>query len=282
MNTEGSTTGAHEFVASKRANLYPRGYHRCLQCDRRRDEHDAAPIHRTSAPAEPKYVTSKEDCERNIKGVCEGCGGPLTAIETVDNSGRPTYWQGCEHCSCFRSGVERKYFEIARKLVEGREIVPYSHMCRVEYENTPERLDYFFDSQTAGLSHLIRRIHKLLEPVSDTPAPSEAREVPEPVTQKESFAQIVRATISPLKGVVADELYRDIFIRVLALYTTTKALNRSTHESEVEKLREALRASAEMLHKVGRALGHKQSFEECDKASCAAARAALPSVEGEE
>lgn len=127
-----------------------------------------AVIH-TSATVEAtprEYVTTKEQCEANIKGVCEGCGGELTAIETVDNSRRPTFWQGCEHCSCFRAGVERKYFEIARKLVEDRVIVPYGHMCRVEYENTPERLDYYFDSQTAGLSHTIKRIDHLLNPKS--------------------------------------------------------------------------------------------------------------------
>lgn len=111
----------------------------------------------------PEYVTTKEQCERNIKGVCEGCGGTLTAIETVDNSGRPTFWQGCEHCSCFRSGVEPEYFRIARQLVETREIEPYSHMDRFEYENSPDRLQYYLDSQTAGLSHRIKKIHKMLE-----------------------------------------------------------------------------------------------------------------------
>src|ERR1043165_4285896 len=31
----------HEFVEpSERASLYPRGYHRCLRCDTRRDEHE--------------------------------------------------------------------------------------------------------------------------------------------------------------------------------------------------------------------------------------------------
>lgn len=110
-----------------------------------------------------EYVITKEECEQNIKGVCEGCGGALSAIETVDNARRPTFWQGCEHCSCFRAGVERKYFEVARKLVENRKLVPYSHiLCRVEYENTPERLSYYLDSQTAGLSHTIKRIETLL------------------------------------------------------------------------------------------------------------------------
>jgi hypothetical protein len=112
---------------------------------------------------EKQYITTKEECEKNISGVCEGCGGLLTAIETVDNSGRPTFWQGCEHCSSFRSGVLPLYFKIARKLVEEDKMLPYSHMKRSEYEDTPERLQYFFDSQTAGLSREISYIHRLIE-----------------------------------------------------------------------------------------------------------------------
>lgn len=110
-----------------------------------------------------KFVTTREECQRNIRGVCEGCGGPLVPIETVDNSGRPTFWQGCEPCSCFRSGVDEKYFRIARKMVEDGKIIPYSHMRRGEYENTPQRLAYYLHSQTAGLSHTIKRIHRLLQ-----------------------------------------------------------------------------------------------------------------------
>lgn len=110
------------------------------------------------------YVTTKEECEAKIGIlVCEGCGGKLEALETVDNSGAPTFWVGCKHCSCFRGGVLRQYFEVAREIVERGDMVPYSHMSRHEYEDTPERLSYWLDSQTAGLSHDIARIHKLLE-----------------------------------------------------------------------------------------------------------------------
>lgn len=116
-----------------------------------------------SSIATDEFIVTKEECERKIKGVCEGCGGRLSAIQTVDNIGRPTFWQGCEHCSCFRGGVERKYFEVARKLVEEGSLLPYGHMCRPDYEDTPERLAYYLDSQTAGLSHVIQRIHGLLE-----------------------------------------------------------------------------------------------------------------------
>jgi len=112
--------------------------------------------------AENEYKTTKEECEANIRGVCEGCGGKLTPIETVDNSGAPTFWQGCERCSSFRSGVDEKYFKVARYLVEAGELLPYGHMCRRKYEDSPERLAYYLDTQTAGLSHTIWRIDHLL------------------------------------------------------------------------------------------------------------------------
>lgn len=108
-------------------------------------------------------MITKEQCEKTIKGVCEGCGGKLEAIDTIDNSGVPTFWVGCNHCKCFRGGIESLYFEVARELVDNGEPLPYSHMQRADYEDTPERLAYYKDSQTAGLSRKIREIHQLLE-----------------------------------------------------------------------------------------------------------------------
>lgn len=109
------------------------------------------------------YKTTKEECEKKIQGVCEGCGGKLEPIETVDNANHPTFWVGCMHCMCFRSGVEEKHFKIARKLVEDNAITPYQHMHISEYENSQEKLNYYYDSQTAGLSHIIARIDKMLK-----------------------------------------------------------------------------------------------------------------------
>ena len=110
-----------------------------------------------------KYITTKEECEKSIRGVCGGCGGTLEPIETVDNSGNPTYWIGCNHCQCFRGGVEEKHFKIARKLIENNEMMPYGHMDKGEYEETPEQLEYYFATQTAGLSCMIARIDFLLK-----------------------------------------------------------------------------------------------------------------------
>jgi len=42
-----------------------------------------------------KYITTKEECQKSISGVCEGCGGELEPMETEDNAGNPTYWIGC-------------------------------------------------------------------------------------------------------------------------------------------------------------------------------------------
>ena len=110
-----------------------------------------------------KYQVTKKQCQASIVGVCEGCGGKLEPLKTVNNSGEPTYWVGCNHCSCFRTGVDKMYWKIARDLVERNELIPYPHMPRFEYEDTPERLSYWLDTQTSRLSLDIRYIHKLLE-----------------------------------------------------------------------------------------------------------------------
>lgn len=110
-----------------------------------------------------EYVVTKEQCEQNIKGVCEGCGGPLVAMETVDNAGNPTHWTGCPKCCKFRQGIDAKYFKIARKLVEENIIRPYGHMVRCDYEDSPSRLEYYLETQTAGLVFTIQYIDGLLK-----------------------------------------------------------------------------------------------------------------------
>jgi hypothetical protein len=110
-----------------------------------------------------RYQVTKKQAEARIKGVCEGCGGKLEVLKTVNNSGEPTYWVSCSHCSCFRNGVDRVYWELARELIEKNEMIPYSHMSRHEYEDYPERLEYWFDSQCARLSIDIMYLHNLLK-----------------------------------------------------------------------------------------------------------------------
>ena len=109
-----------------------------------------------------EYVTTREECAKTIKGVCEGCGGELEPIKTVDNSGAPTFWVGCQHCSSFRGGVEERIFKIARQLVESGEMKGYDHMSRADYENDPDKLSYYLDTQTAELCRKVERIEYLL------------------------------------------------------------------------------------------------------------------------
>ena len=72
-----------------------------------------------------EYITTKEQCEKNIEKlgnvVCPYCGRKLQAIETVDNAGIPTYWIGCMHgrndLGHFTGGVIPDVFETAKKIV---------------------------------------------------------------------------------------------------------------------------------------------------------------------
>ena len=109
------------------------------------------------------YGGSQEECEKSIHGVCPGCGGPLRAMETVDNAENPTFWVGCEECNRFREGVEPKHFRVARMLVEEERLIPFSHMRKWEYEGNIEDLDYYYKVQTAALSPLICYIENLLK-----------------------------------------------------------------------------------------------------------------------
>lgn len=107
---------------------------------------------------EKEYKTTKEECWDRIKGVCDGCGGELVPMETVDNSDSPTYWAGCEHCSKFCWGVDKKVWEIARKLVLERNWRPYSSMSEGDYKTEAEK-EYWLDSQTAGA---VRQVYDVI------------------------------------------------------------------------------------------------------------------------
>lgn len=107
-----------------------------------------------------EYVTTKEECEANIDGVCPGCGGPITAIETVDNFNQPTYWQGCEHCFVFTEGYPLEIHKVARLLVQSDTLVPYRY---VDKGVTEQQQAVWLDVQTRGAAYIIRRAVRLLE-----------------------------------------------------------------------------------------------------------------------
>jgi len=117
------------------------------------------------------YTITREECEKTIRGVCEGCGGKLEPIKTVDNAGSPTFWVSCQHCQSYRAGVEERIFKIARQLVESGEMRGYHHMSPADYPDGEKR-DYYLDTQTAEMSRQVSRIEFLLS-VSRSPLDKE-------------------------------------------------------------------------------------------------------------
>lgn len=105
----------------------------------------------------PEYKTTKEQCEANINGVCAGCGGKVEAMETVDNSGDPTYWSGCHDCNHFENGTDQHVFNIASKMVE-QGYVEYPHMDRIDANSSDEEKRHFTTCQTRGTCRIVGRI----------------------------------------------------------------------------------------------------------------------------
>lgn len=71
-------------------------------------------------------MTEQEVIEK-VKGlVCDGCGGPLKPLATVDNSGNPTHWPVCEQCSKYCWGVGEQTFRICREMFN-RGLRAYHH-----------------------------------------------------------------------------------------------------------------------------------------------------------
>lgn|SRR3990167_8967259 len=112
-----------------------------------------------------EYKTSKAYCQSMIKGVCDHCGGEIVPLETVDNSGNPTYWAGCESCSIFCSGVSKEVFEIAKRMVIEEHYKPYSHM------NSPDGKDdnykkYFEGCQISGACSTVYMVDKFRKQIT--------------------------------------------------------------------------------------------------------------------
>lgn len=113
-----------------------------------------------STTTEKVYRTTKEQCQSMISGVCSRCGGELKPIETVDNSGNPTYWSGCESCSVFDWGIDPEVFEIATRMVRKHHFICYPHIdapgSKPHHSDGYE--DYYWKSQIGGTSTLVAQI----------------------------------------------------------------------------------------------------------------------------
>ncbi|HEX5994089.1 MAG TPA: hypothetical protein VFY84_02990 [Jiangellales bacterium] len=99
------------------------------------------------------YQVTREECEARISGVCPGCGGPVTAIETVDNADNPTHWSGCEHCCVFTEGYPAELHRLARQLVEEGTLVPYRTRGRDE--------PFWLEANTSEATRILWRIRRL-------------------------------------------------------------------------------------------------------------------------
>jgi len=109
-----------------------------------------------------KYATPKEVCQSRIKGVCPSCGGALEPIETVDNSGQPTFWAGCNPCGQFSNGVTPEVYQIAYKMVTEKNFWAYSHLKK-EASPTPQQELYWTQSQVRGTCSVVNDVLKLHE-----------------------------------------------------------------------------------------------------------------------
>lgn len=116
------------------------------------------------------YIETKEDCQRQIDAagtVCSRCAGVITPIETVDNSGRPTYWMGCEVCGRFDYGVPKLIYDIAKRLVTERNFVPYRHMDYPADQKGEEYKKYWTESQIGGATSIVTDVLRIQKQLTE-------------------------------------------------------------------------------------------------------------------
>lgn len=101
-----------------------------------------------------EYSITEEKCKSLIRGVCNGCGGVLSPIETVDNAGNPTFWPHCPSCQKYHYGTPLNVFVAAKKLFEGGHI-PYDFIKEGDYQ--------YKESQISGACALVEKVMLILE-----------------------------------------------------------------------------------------------------------------------
>ena len=79
-----------------------------------------------------EYIQSEERCLEGCKDkVCLRCGMPLSPIETVDNSNRPTFWGGCLNCMIYSLGTSKEIYDIANKISADYRHTSMDDICRI-------------------------------------------------------------------------------------------------------------------------------------------------------
>jgi hypothetical protein len=137
---------------------------------------------------EKEYVTTSEECQRWIRGVCPGCGGIITPIETVDNAKNPTFWSGCMHCHKFCSGVDPMVYTIARIIVDENWHKPYN-------PEFPPNEFVSFRNPIEEISRIVNRAIDLYKYISSLGVPSETKYSNEFIALHASEQEIQRSEI---------------------------------------------------------------------------------------
>lgn len=105
------------------------------------------------------YATTEKECQSNIKkdSVCERCGRYIVPLETVDNSGHPTFWAGCEHgrdYGNFTNGIDKGLRDIAYKLV-----LEDSYRFSISMnDNISYGFDYWFEESMAKACEIVEMV----------------------------------------------------------------------------------------------------------------------------
>lgn len=110
-----------------------------------------------------KYSITKKQSQEQIdkyKNVCRSCGGKLTPLETVDNSGNPTFWCGCESCQVFDNGVKIEIFKVAKEMVTKRNYRHYHHDPEPDKETDPDMFNYWRRTQIRGTCDVVHDVIK--------------------------------------------------------------------------------------------------------------------------
>lgn len=111
------------------------------------------------------YQITKEQCQESIdkRGeiVCCSCGGKLEPIETVNNSGTPTFWVGCNNCQIFDNGTTPKIYQTAVEMVDVNDLRAYSFDEKPNKEKYPNDFDYWRKSQIKGAVRIVSDIIKI-------------------------------------------------------------------------------------------------------------------------
>lgn len=108
-----------------------------------------------------KYKITKKQCQQQIdknQNVCTNCGGKLVPLETVDNSGNPTYWIGCESCQKFDYGTDKHIYKIAARMVDERHFVAYNCEQQPDKEKEPDRFNHWRKEQIGGTVSIVSDI----------------------------------------------------------------------------------------------------------------------------